>query len=125
KRFNQITEIEFLTRPGKWHSIRCQGGTRGMLRLPSLCPGSPLSFARELTILIAITAALFSGTAYAQLSSASVTGVVRDPSGSVVAGVKLALTNLDTTVKHTAESNSAGNYVFLSIPPGNYTLEAT
>jgi len=96
-----------------------------MLRQPSLCPVSPLGCARELTILIALTVVLFSGTAYSQLSSASVTGVVRDPSGSLVAGVKLALTNLDTTVKHTAESNSAGNYVFLSIPPGNYSLEAT
>src|SRR5690242_4825384 len=96
-----------------------------MLHLPSLCPGLPLSSSRQLTILIAMTAVLFSGTAHAQLSSASVTGVVRDPSGSVVAGVKIGLTNLDTTVKHTAESNSAGNYVFLSIPPGNYMLEAT
>ena len=96
-----------------------------MLRLPSLCPVSPLGCARELTILIAIIVGLSLGTAYSQLSSASVTGVVRDPSGSVVAGVKLTLTNLDTTVRHTAESNSAGNYVFLSIPPGNYSLEAT
>src|SRR5260370_38869824 len=98
---------------------------RGMLRQASLYPVSPLGCARELTILVALTVVLFSGTAYSQLSSASVTCVARDPSGSVVAGVKLALTSLDTTVKHTAESNSAGNYVFLSIPPGNYSLEAT
>src|SRR6266436_6816999 len=83
---------------------------------------SPLS---HFVVILALSLGLLQGNLYAQLSSAAVTGVVRDPSGSVVAGVKLNLTNLDTTVKHTAESNSAGNYVFLSIPPGNYSLEAT
>ncbi len=63
--------------------------------------------------------------AFGQLSTASVTGVVRDQSGSVVSGAKLTLTNLDTAVKHQSESNNAGNYLFLSIPPGNYSLETT
>ena len=59
----------------------------------------------------------------AQLSTASVTGVVRDQSGSVVTGAKLALTNIETSVKHESLTNSAGNYLFLSIPPGQYSLE--
>src|SRR5260370_13119525 len=63
--------------------------------------------------------------AFAQLSTASVTGVVRDPSGSVVAGAKLALTNIETAVKHESLTNSAGNYLFLSIPPGQYSLEVS
>src|SRR5258708_6194701 len=83
---------------------------------------SPFS---HFVVIFALSLGLLQGNLYAQLSSAAVTGVVRDASGSVVAGVKLVLTNIDTTVKHTAESNSAGNYVFLSIPPGNYSLEAT
>ena len=62
--------------------------------------------------------------AHAQLSSASVTGIVRDSSGSVVPGVKLTLRNTGTTVEHVTQSNSAGNYVFLNITPGPYTLEA-
>ena len=62
--------------------------------------------------------------AFAQLSSASVTGVVRDSSGSVVPNVKITLTNVDTAVEHSSVSNSAGNYVFLGITPGHYTLQA-
>src|SRR3954447_15475968 len=46
--------------------------------------------------------------AHAQLSTASVTGVVRDQSGSVVSAASLTLTNLDTQVKHQSLSNSAG-----------------
>ena len=62
---------------------------------------------------------------FAQLSTATVTGVVRDQSGSVVAGAKLTLTNVDTAVKHQSESNSSGNYLFLSIPPGSYSLDVS
>ncbi len=61
----------------------------------------------------------------AQLSSATVTGIVRDSSGSVIPGVKIVLRDVGTTTERTAASNNAGNYVFLSIPPGAYTLEAT
>src|SRR5262249_24079085 len=35
------------------------------------------------------------------------------------------LTNQDTGVKHQVVSNSVGNYAFLSITPGNYSLEAS
>jgi hypothetical protein len=85
---------------------------------------SRLGIARALAA-ISLFLSCCSAPVFAQLSTASVTGVVRDQSGSMVGGAKLVLTNLDTAVKHQSESNSAGNYVFLSIPPGNYTLEAT
>jgi outer membrane receptor protein involved in Fe transport len=62
--------------------------------------------------------------AVAQLSSASITGVVRDSTGSVIPEVKLTLQNVDTSVERSTVSNSAGNYVFLSITPGRYTLQA-
>ena len=63
--------------------------------------------------------------AYAQLSSASVTGVVRDSSGSVVPEVRLTLRNVETSVERNAASNEAGNYVFLNVTPGRYMLEAS
>ena len=74
-----------------------------------------------LGVLVLLTA---SG-AYAQLSSASVTGIVRDSSGSVIPDVKIVLRNAATSIERVATSNSAGNYVFLSITPGIYSLEAS
>ncbi len=68
-----------------------------MLRQPSLYPVSPLGCARELTILIALTLVLFSGATYSQLSSASVTGVVRDPSGSRSSGACVLFINTSAT----------------------------
>ena len=61
----------------------------------------------------------------AQLSAGSVTGVVRDATGSVVAHASVVLRNVDTTIQHTTVSNDAGNYVFLSLGPGKYVLEAS
>lgn len=61
----------------------------------------------------------------AQLSSASVTGVVRDASGSLVPNVRVLLRNVDTSVERNVLSNDAGNYVFINVPPGRYLLEAS
>jgi hypothetical protein len=65
------------------------------------------------------------GTAYGQLSTASVNGTVRDASGSVIPGALVVLRNQDTGVGRQAVTNDAGNYVFLNILPGAYTLEAS
>ena len=97
---------------------------RGKVRLSSSTLFSLLS--RTGTILaVTLGVIWYSQPAHAQLSTASVTGVVRDQSGSVVSGARLTLTNLDTSVKQQSVSNSAGNYLFLSIPPGNYSMDAT
>lgn len=76
-------------------------------------------------LMAAIALAISAPVAHAQLSTASVTGVVRDSTGSNVVAARLALVNLDTTVKHETVTNSAGNYAFLSITPGNYSLEVS
>ena len=81
--------------------------------------------ARPTNFVVALTVVLFSVSTYGQLSSASVTGLVRDSSGSVVPNCKLVLKNVETSVERIAESNSAGNYLFLGITPGNYTIEAS
>src|SRR5258708_23323008 len=65
------------------------------------------------------------GSTNAQLSAGSVTGIVRDASGSVVADASVMLRNLDTTIEHKTVSNDAGNYVFLNLGPGRYALEAS
>src|SRR6266851_7697049 len=59
----------------------------------------------------------------AQLSAGSVTGVVRDATGSVVARASVVLRNIDTAIQHTTVSNDAGNYVFLNLGPGRYVLQ--
>src|ERR1022692_1694544 len=79
---------------------------------------------KQLVIVAVLFVAVAQFQGFAQLSSASVTGVVRDTSGSVIPGVKITLQNVATSVAHNTVSNTAGNYVFLGITPGEYTLQA-
>ena len=65
------------------------------------------------------------GSASAQVSTASINGVIRDPTGAVVPDATIVLTNVDTSVARTSTANNAGAYGFVSIPPGNYTIEST
>lgn len=56
-------------------------------------------------------------------ATATVTGVVVDPSGSVIPDATAVLTNPSTGKDYTATTNSAGSYRFTNIPPGpGYTL---
>ncbi len=75
-------------------------------------------------VLLALFLAFAPSRAFAQLSSASVTGVVHDASGSIIPQVKITLQNVETSVQHVAQSNNSGNYVFLSITPGRYSIQA-
>jgi outer membrane receptor protein involved in Fe transport len=75
--------------------------------------------------LFALLLLVFSGSAIAQVSTATVNGVVRDPGGAVVPGATIVLKNVDTSVEHTSTSNSTGAYLILNILPGNYTINAT
>jgi hypothetical protein len=74
---------------------------------------------------LVFTLLLSPNSAKAQLSAGSVTGIVRDASGSAIADAAVTLRNVDTTIERKTVSNEAGNYVFLNLGPGKYALEAT
>ncbi len=68
---------------------------------------------------------LLSGAGFAQLSTASLSGAVRDSSGAVVPNAKIVLRNVATGVENTATSNVVGAYLFVSITPGTYTVKTS
>jgi outer membrane receptor protein involved in Fe transport len=59
----------------------------------------------------------------AQQASAGINGTVTDPSGAVIEGAEFSLINTATGIVRTAASNSTGNYVFVDVGPGTYTLK--
>ena len=61
-------------------------------------------------------------SAQAQIYSGSLTGVVSDPSGAVVPGVKVTLTDVGKHFDYTATTDSAGRYLLRSLPPSTYKL---
>ncbi len=75
----------------------------------------------QLLVLGVFTAAALLGQAF----HAQVTGVVTDPTGAVVPGAKLTMTNLATGTEHTSVSNGAGIYRFPDLEPATYRLNCT
>ena len=61
--------------------------------------------------------------AHAQFS-ASIQGTVQDGSGAGVANAKITLTNQSTGVAENATTDGSGAYRIVSLPPGNYVVEA-
>ncbi|HTW58236.1 MAG TPA: carboxypeptidase regulatory-like domain-containing protein [Terriglobales bacterium] len=56
----------------------------------------------------------------AQGATGRIVGRVADPSGAVLAGVKVTLTNQATGVSAQAQTNDSGDYSFVNIVPGTY-----
>jgi hypothetical protein len=56
---------------------------------------------------------------------ASIRGVVTDPSGAVLPGVQVRLTNVDTGIVKEGTSDSTGGFVFVDLQPGKYDLVAS
>src|SRR5437773_2767789 len=58
-------------------------------------------------------------------SLTSVSGTVTDPSGALVAGATITLTNMATGSQRQDKSDSSGRYSFAQIQPGKYKISAT
>jgi carboxypeptidase family protein/TonB-dependent receptor-like protein len=77
-------------------------------------------------ICVVLLAAFFLSAAwpvFGQGNLGAITGTVLDSSGAVVPDLPLTITNVETGVKWTATTSSAG-YYRVAVPPGTYRLEA-
>jgi len=80
-----------------------------------------LSNLRYLFLLVVLLAGL---PFRASGQEATILGTVTDPSGSVIANVKVTLTNTDTGVAKVTSTNDAGVYVAVDIHIGHYNVKA-
>lgn len=78
-----------------------------------------------MTIELRAALAALCTAAIAQVSTARLDGVVRDASGAAVANSQVAAVNNRTQVRSETQTGPAGGFLFLSLPPGSYTLTAT
>jgi carboxypeptidase family protein len=85
------------------------------------CSASSFSrFLSLLPILIAIAVAVA-----AQAPTASIRGIVSDPSKAIISGAKVTAVNKATGATRNAETNSAGEFQFSALPPGEYEIKIT
>jgi len=68
---------------------------------------------------------LFVGLPFrASAQNATIVGTVTDPSGSIVANVKISVTHAETGHVTSLTTNDAGQYVAVDLPVGHYTIKA-
>ena len=72
--------------------------------------------------LLAGAVLLMAGPVLAQMNTAEISGVVKDPSGSVIAGAMVVGTHVATQQRFSATTNDSGLYLLPQLPLGEYTL---
>ena len=76
------------------------------------------------TLASALTILLPASVAWAQLSTAQLSGRITDESGATLPGVTVTVTQTDTGLVRSVVTNETGAYVLPNLPTGPYRLEA-
>lgn len=74
------------------------------------------------SLLVFCLVGFFTPSASAQIFTGSVSGVVTDPTGAVVPGAKVTLTDVNKGFAYNATTDAVGRYVITSLPPSTYKL---
>src|SRR5437899_3371983 len=82
------------------------------------------SFERFVTAIIVLIA-LPTCLVFAQTSTATILGVVKDTTGALIPGVSITIKHTDTGQMRTAISSETGDYIVALLPVGEYELTTT
>jgi len=84
---------------------------------------SASSFNHLLSLLLVLVA--MAVPSFAQTATGSIRGIVSDPSKAIVSGAKVTAANNATGAARNAATNSAGEYQFNALPPGEYEVKVS
>jgi outer membrane receptor protein involved in Fe transport len=73
--------------------------------------------------LVILVASIGAGSSVAQSTGGRVRGTATDPSGGAVVGAKVELINEATNITRDATTNATGEYLFLEVPVGTYSVQ--
>src|ERR1022692_1292151 len=77
----------------------------------------------ETVCFVVVISLLLPTLLFAQGASGRILGRVADPSGAVLSAAKITLTNEATGISRDALSNDSGDYSFVEVAPGTYTVQ--
>jgi hypothetical protein len=81
-----------------------------------------MGVAVSLTLLFSLTASV---VVQAQVTGATLSGTVTDPSGAVVAGAQVSIKNTSTGITRDVTSDSSGFYTAPNLPPADYEVRVS
>lgn len=93
-----------------------RAASTGLIRLR---PSSCLIFA---VLLLSSVFLINPRTAWSQANTATFLGRLTDPTGALIPGADVTLTNQDTQITQTKTTSSTGDFAFTFVSPGNYQL---
>ncbi len=70
-----------------------------------------------------VMALCLAAPAFAQVDRATLTGIVRDPSGAVIAKAQVKIMSLATNAQNTAVTSTDGTYLVVNLAPGEYLVQ--
>ena len=76
----------------------------------------------ERSMLAVVCLLLLATLSVGQITSGTISGSVKDPSGAIVAGATVTATESNKGVSRTVTTNDSGDFVFPNMPPGSYTV---
>jgi len=79
----------------------------------------------KLIAVLAVSLVTFLPLSFAQKTTGDIDGTVTDQSGAMLPGCALTLTDQATGAVRKTTSNAQGNFSFLNLPVGTYTISAT
>src|SRR5262252_9298826 len=82
------------------------------------------AMSRYLLVLLIGVILLGGNAVSAQVTTATIAGVVQDSSGAVIPGVSVTVKNLDTATARTVMTDEGGRYTVPELTLGNYEVEA-
>src|SRR5579862_17565 len=94
-------------------------GTHGLRRCIPMAPGSVVRFA----LLVVAMVLVMAGAAGAQTESGTISGLVTDPMGALIANAQVQLQSVEHGTVTTVTTNNAGIYLFAGVQPGQYQLQ--
>jgi hypothetical protein len=62
------------------------------------------------------------GSMFGQTAAGTLTGIVTDPSGAVIANIPVTATHVDTGTKIIGTTSQTGNYTIPQMPVGRYVI---
>jgi hypothetical protein len=74
---------------------------------------------------LALFVCFCAANAQAQSGAGSISGTVQDPTGAVISGATVTVTNTANKVSQTTQSSSEGVYTFPILPVGQYSIEVS
>src|SRR3972149_131369 len=80
---------------------------------------------RRIGVLVVALVALWAAQSWAQVTTGTILGTVKDQSDAVLPGATVMATNVETGISRTVVTGSRGEYRIPALGLGNYSVTAT